>query len=224
MNADLVSRIAARLQRATRIASEMLQRSLHNYSVADFLELRVANRLVINRNFQRREVWKTTPKVYLVDSILRGMPIPKMYFRTLVDAETQSSVREVIDGQQRLQAIFQFADNDLRLSAHAREFAGLRYRDLDSEQKEQFLSYTFAAEQLINADDNDVLEVFARINTYNVSLKPAELRHARWQGEFKWAAHEARGRASCVSSSFDPPSGMQSVRTAPNWPPAPVEC
>jgi hypothetical protein len=169
----------------------MLQRSLHNYSVADFLELRAADRLLINRDFQRREVWKTPAKVYLIDSILRGMPIPKMYFRTLVDAETQSSVREVVDGQQRLQAIFQFADNELRLSARAREFASLRYRDLDSEQQENFLAYTFAAEQLVNADDTDVLEVFARINTYTVSLNPAELRHAQWQGEFKWAVHEA---------------------------------
>lgn len=192
----------------------MLQRSLHNYSVADFLELRIAKRLKINRDFQRREVWKTTAKVYLIDSILRGMPIPKMYFRTLVDAETQSSVREVVDGQQRLQAIFQFADNDLRLSNHAREFAGLRYRDLDGDQKEQFLAYTFAAEQLIHTDDSDVLEVFARMNTYNVSLKPAELRHARWQGEFKWAAHEASRDWNRLWDDFEILSVAQRSRMA----------
>jgi hypothetical protein len=149
--------------------------SVHNYSVADFLELRAAGRLVINETFQRRSIWK---------------PAAKMYFRTTVDPRTQSSVREVVDGQQRLRAIFDFASDQLRLSSRAREFSGLRYSDLTDDQKEDFLAYTFVAEQLINANDSDVLEVFARLNTFNVALNPAELRHAQYQGEFKWLAHE----------------------------------
>lgn len=37
--------------------------------------------------------------------------------------------------------------------------------------------------------DNDVYDVFARINTYSVSLKPQELRNAQWFGEFKTAVY-----------------------------------
>lgn len=164
--------------------------SVHNYSVADFLELRKAGRLEINETFQRRSIWKPAAKTYLIDSILRGYPIPKMYFRSIVDPTTQSSVREVVDGQQRLRAIFDFADDKLRLNSRANELSGLRYSDLDGDLQEAFLSYTFVAEQLINADDADVLEVFARLNTFNVPLNPAELRHAQYQGEFKWLAHQ----------------------------------
>lgn len=164
--------------------------SVHNYSVADFLELRAAKRLIINETFQRRSIWKPAAKTYLIDSILRGYPIPKMYFRSTVDPQTQSSVREVVDGQQRLRAIFDFADDQLKLSSRAKDLAGLRYSDLTDDQKEEFLTYTFVAEQLINADDSDVLEVFARLNTFNVALNPAELRHAQYQGDFKWLAHE----------------------------------
>ena len=93
-----------------------------------------------------------------------------MYFRSKIDAVTQSSVREVVDGQQRLLAIFEFADDKLRLTKRAGEFAGMRYSDLDEDAKNQFLAYTFVAEQLINASDDEVLEVFARTNTYTVAL------------------------------------------------------
>ena len=53
-----------------------------------------------------------------------------------------------------------------------------------------------AAEQLTNASDRDVLEVFARINTYTMALNAAELRHAEYQGDFKWQVHEAAQRWS----------------------------
>jgi hypothetical protein len=171
-------------------SEDITRRTTHNYSVADFLELRAGNRLRINRDFQRLSVWKTPAKVYLIDSILRDYPIPKMYFRSTVDPKTQSSVREVVDGQQRLLAIFEFADDNLELTGQAGDLAGLRYSILDEEQQAQFLSYTFVAEQFINADDAEVLEVFARINTYTVALSPAELRHSQFQGDFKWLVHE----------------------------------
>jgi hypothetical protein len=173
-----------------RKGSLVLHTTVHNYSVSDFLELRNSKRLLINKDFQRNSVWKTPGRVYFIDSILRGYPIPKMYFRSTIDPKTQSSVREVVDGQQRLLAIFDFADDNLQLTIRAGEFRGLRYSDLDQELKTQFLSYTFVAEQFINADDDDVLEVFARINSYTVALNPAELRHAQYQGEFKWMVRE----------------------------------
>lgn len=168
----------------------MLHTTVHNYSISDFLELRAANRLRINRDFQRNSVWRTPGKVYLIDSILRGYPIPKLYFRSMIDPKTQSSVREMVDGQQRLLAIFEFAENKLRLTARAREFEGLTYADLDDDLKTQFLSYTFVAEQFINASDDEVLEVFSRINSYTVALNAAELRHAQYQGDFKWLVRE----------------------------------
>lgn len=183
-------------------------RHLEQYTVTDFLEFRASKRLILNPDFQRRDIWKPAAKVYLIDSILRGYPIPKMYFRTIIDPATQSSVREVVDGQQRLRAIFLFADNELRLTSRAREYRGRRYRDLTEVQQGQFLSYSFAAEQLINADNNHVLEIFARLNTYSVSLTPAELRHAEFQGDFKWLIHETAQRWSRLWEEF----GIVSVR------------
>lgn len=192
----------------------MLGRHLEQYTIADFLEFRASERLKINEDFQRRSIWKPAAKVYLIDSILRGMPIPKLYFRTTVDPNTQSSVREIVDGQQRLRAIFEFADDRLRLTRRAKEFDGKRYSDLDEDQQQTFLAYSFGAEQLINASDQDVLEVFARINTYTVALNKAELRHAEFQGDFKWMVHETAQRWAVLWEDFKIVSISQRARMA----------
>src|SRR5262249_41375798 len=56
--------------------------------------------------------------------------------------------------------------------------------DLQDDQKDAFLSYKLTCEQLINASDEDVLEVFIRINSYAVPVSAAELRNARYNNEF----------------------------------------
>jgi hypothetical protein len=61
---------------------------------------------------------------------------------------------------------------------------------MDSDQQEAFLSYPIAVEQLVNATDDDVLEVFSRLNSYTLPLNDQENRHAKYQGDFKWSVHE----------------------------------
>jgi hypothetical protein len=110
--------------------------------------------------------------------------------RTKVDLKTKKSYREIVDGQQRLRAITDFAKDKFALMQRANEFAGLKYSSMDDEQQEIFLSYTIGVEQLVNASDEDVLEVFSRLNSYTVSLNHPEKRHANYQSDFKWAVHE----------------------------------
>jgi hypothetical protein len=119
------------------------------------------------------------------------MPIPKVYIRTTVDPRTRKSRREVVDGQQRLRAIIQFANDEITLTRRSKEYTGLKYSTLPEEVQREFLDYPIAVDTLQNASDSDVLEVFARLNSYTVSLNPAEKRHAKFQSSFKWAVHEA---------------------------------
>jgi len=127
----------------------------------------------------------------LIDTILRELPMPKVYFRTSVDLVSKKSIREVVDGQQRLRAIIEFANDKFSLSKVAKEFQGKKYSTLDAELQGKFLSYPIAVGQLLNASDSEVFEVFARLNSYNVQLNDAEKRHAKFQGDFKWAIHES---------------------------------
>ena len=71
---------------------------LEQYRISDFVEWNEKKQLRINRDFQRGSVWTPAARTYLIDSILRGYPIPKIYLRTIVDTKTKRSMREVVDG------------------------------------------------------------------------------------------------------------------------------
>lgn len=154
------------------------------YTIADFLKWNDDKELVLNPKFQRGSVWSPQARTYLIDSILRGYPIPKLLLRTAVDRDSRRTIRDVVDGQQRLRTIIDFASGKLVLGAKAKEFKGERYDSLEGELKDRFLSYKLTCEQLLNATDDDVLEVFVRINSYAIPVSEAELRNARFDTDF----------------------------------------
>lgn len=154
------------------------------YTVADFLKWNDDGELILNPKFQRGSVWSPQARTYLIDSILRGYPIPKLLLRTEVDRDSRRTIRDVVDGQQRLRTIIDFSSGKLQLGQKAGDLAGQRYADLPDELKDGFLSYKLTCEQLLSADDEDVLEVFVRINSYAVPVSEAELRNARFDNDF----------------------------------------
>lgn len=164
------------------------------YTIADFLKWNDDGELQLNPKFQRGSVWSPQARTYLIDSILRGYPIPKLLLRTVVDRDSRRTKRDVVDGQQRLRTIIDFSDGKLTLGSKADELKGLKYGDLEDELKDKFLSYKLTCEQLMNADDEDVLEVFVRINSYAVPVSEAELRNARFDNEFSEIVKDAVSR------------------------------
>ena len=78
------------------------------YSINDFVEWDSAKQLELNPRFQRRAVWTDKAKSFLMDTILRGKPIPKIFIRQKINVSTKTSIREVVDGQQRLRTILSF--------------------------------------------------------------------------------------------------------------------
>jgi hypothetical protein len=51
------------------------------YSINDFLEWSKNDQLELNPRFQRRSVWTDSARSYLIDTIVRGKPIPKVFIR-----------------------------------------------------------------------------------------------------------------------------------------------
>ena len=175
-------------------SEDLMPSLLEQYRISDFWDWHREKRLELNPEFQRGSVWSPAARTFLIDTILRQLPIPKVYLRTRIDVLSKKSIREVVDGQQRLRAILDFAEDKFALSKRASEFAGKRYSDLTEQQQEVFLGYPIAVDQLLNATVDDVLEVFARLNSYTVTLNAPEKRHAKYQGEFKWAIRAASRR------------------------------
>ena len=62
--------------------------------------------------YQRRTVWTTPQKSYLLNTLMEQKPVPTLYFRHTVDLEQDKSLREVVDGQQRIRAILEYVNND----------------------------------------------------------------------------------------------------------------
>jgi len=72
--------------------------------VRDLLDLKSSQMLVVNPEYQRGSVWTLPQKKKLVDSVLRGYPIPLIYLHHIRQAAGKlvSERYEVIDGQQRI--------------------------------------------------------------------------------------------------------------------------
>ena len=120
--------------------------------------------------------------------------MPNIYIRTKTDLRTRRGYREVVDGQQRLRAIQDFASDALTLTGMAMEFSSKTYSTLDDDSKTTFLTYTIGVVQLFNISDADVLDIFQRINAYGLRLNPQETRHGRFLGQFRNAVIEASKR------------------------------
>jgi len=157
-----------------------------NYSVRDFEEWHERGELVLAPKFQRREVWSDKARSYLMDTIIRGKPIPKIYMRQDVNPKTRRVIREIVDGQQRLHTVLSFLKDGFKISkAHSQEFGRKYFSNLDKETQGDILKYEFVVDLLQDMLDNEVYNIFARLNTYSEKLKAQELRNAQWFGEFK---------------------------------------
>lgn len=159
------------------------------FTVADYCERLKKNDIIVNWKYQRSsKVWPSQAQSFLIESILLGFPVPALYLFQKTDRISRRTVREIIDGQQRTVAVRAFYDGDLRLSKtlEFEEAAGRTYFELDHRLQERFLSYGLDVSLFVNTEEEEVREVFRRINSYEVPLNAEEQRHAQWQGEFKW--------------------------------------
>jgi hypothetical protein len=141
--------------------------------------------LSLSPKFQRRRVWPPKAKAFLLDTIIQGMPIPKLYMRQHLNVQSEKTVHEIVDGQQRVGAILDFYKDDIRLPESDESTSGKVFSGLSDEEKRGFLKYEFSVDLLIDASDADVLDIFARINSYSVTLNSQEKRNAKWYGLFK---------------------------------------
>jgi hypothetical protein len=136
-------------------------------------------------------VWTTEKRRLLIDSILNDYDLPKIYFHTLSPTEiTETGFRyAVIDGRQRLEAIWGFMDGEFTLAEdfeYQRDpqlnLSSLSYEDIAKQHPKirvKFDSFVLPIVTVaIEGNDIDLIEdMFSRLNEA-VPLNAAEKRNA----------------------------------------------
>jgi hypothetical protein len=164
--------------------------------VQEFLNGHERGELNISPWYQRRAVWTTAHKAYLINSLFETMPVPSIYIRHTLDLESEKTVKEVVDGQQRVRSILDYRAG-LFAARHPEHSRRVRYSELTSSQRKSFLMSKLPVAYLIGADDKDVIEIFGRLNAVSKTLNAQEKRSARYSGEFhQFCLREAADRLS----------------------------
>ena len=164
------------------------------YSINDFLEWEKNDQLELSPKFQRKSVWSETGRSYLMDTIIRGLHIPKVFIRQKINFNNRKSIREVVDGQQRLRTILSYINDGFKISQkHNEKFGGYYFSELseiDEDIQSSILNYEISVDLLVNMPDSDVLDVFSRLNSYAVTLNEQEKINANHFSSFKILADE----------------------------------
>lgn len=129
-----------------------------------------------NPDYQRDAVWTRNQKQLLIDSIMRDYDIPKIYLHEILKDNY-----DVVDGQQRIKAIWSFYDNEYALPkdsdpVNGYEVANKYYKDLDPDVSDLIDSYNLDF-VILDKSDEEIREMFLRLQN-GTSLKAQEKRNA----------------------------------------------
>src|SRR2546426_6785290 len=105
-------------------------------------QLHDQGQLILAAEFQRNSVWPRSAKAYLIDTIINDRPIPLLFFQRMTSAQTGLQAYTVIDGQQRLRAIFEFLEARFRLTESKKaSYFKKKFSALTSDIQNQIKNY-----------------------------------------------------------------------------------
>ena len=115
--------------------------------------------------------WGLLQKSLLIHSMLAGFPIPPLYL--LKSKEGQNTIYDALDGKQRVTSIFDFIEGsyalhggtpEIELDGVVYDLANLSFEELSEECRDELLGYRFSIFCLEDATDEEVEEIFKRLN------------------------------------------------------------
>ena len=155
-------------------------------------------KLIVDDTYQRRSVWSEKDKVRLIETILLQLVIPELFFwKADTDPETGVSTTHIVDGQQRIKAIYSFINNEFKLKPQylldgsiKAEYSNKYFKDLDAETRKAFWNYQLMIIEFDSkATRDDIITMFNRLNLTDYSLNDQEKRNSV-SGEFAALARE----------------------------------
>lgn len=168
--------------------------------IKDLLDLKRNNMLTVNSEYQRGAVWKEAQQKKLIDSVLRGYPLPMIYLhhKKKMVAGMQREDLEVIDGQQRINSLYKFAEGSLKLFDPIKDdsvarfpsfiknslcpWAGKDFIGLEDEYKQKFNDTELFIVKVTTDNEDEARDLFIRLQA-GLPLNGQEKRDA-WPGNY----------------------------------------
>ena len=168
--------------------------------IADLLAWRKGGILSVNSEYQRGAVWSEAQQKKLIDSVLRGYPLPLIYLhhKKRSIAGITNETFEIIDGQQRMNALHRFSEDNLELfdpiedDKLARfpkfikdgvcEWARKSYAMLSTQMADKFNETELFVVKVTTSHDDEARDLFIRLQA-GLPLNAQEKRDA-WPGGF----------------------------------------
>ena len=136
----------------------------------------------ISPHYQRRERWTAEKQSALIESFLLNIPVPPIYL-----AEDEYGKYSVIDGKQRITAIYKFIKANLKLTSLEtfKTLEGLTFEGLPSPLNNalKIRPYIRVVTILKQSDPDLKYEVFTRLNTGGENLLAQEIRNVAYRGK-----------------------------------------
>lgn len=142
----------------------------------DLKSMQDKGNLSFDNAVQRSFVWKNTTKdnrmSMLIDSMLRGLPIPPMYCNCIF-TDVKSKIYDFLDGKQRTTTIIKFLKDEFSLvniplfeeeDGSITDLNGMTYSQLPEEYQDRLKTYSLNVYYYENMDPEDAIEMFRRLN------------------------------------------------------------
>ena len=158
-----------------------MKATLENKTVKDLVDLRKAKLLIANPEYQRGVVWSDIQRKKLIDSIMRGYPLPIIYLHHIKRevAGIKQEGFEIIDGQQRITSISDYVEGGFalfdpikdmdkaRFPAFLRDqpcpWASKYFDELDEALRNELLNTPLQVALIETNEDNEVRDLFIRL-------------------------------------------------------------
>ena len=169
-------------------------------TIKDILELKKNSMLMVNPEYQRGAVWTENQQRKLIDSVMRGYPLPLIYLHHKKKnvAGMQREDLEIIDGQQRINALHRFGENALKLFDPVKDdrvarfpkfiresicpWARCDFMGLSEDLRQRFLKTEIFIVKVNTDVEDEARDLFIRLQA-GLPLNAQEKRDA-WPGGF----------------------------------------
>lgn len=181
-------------------------------TIKDLIDLKKNGILTPNSEYQRGPVWDKKQQKKLIDSVLRGYPLPMFYlhYKKTITAGLTNEQLEIIDGQQRINALAAFAESGLKLFDPVKDDKVARFPldiknspcpwghktfdELDETLKAKFLDTELFVVKITTDCNEEARDLFIRLQS-GLPLTSQEKRDA-WPGGYTEFVLKCGGKES----------------------------